>query len=188
MRSRNSWRPTCAARAAGRLEDGLLAESRKDFKRNAYTIGGERQPLDESAVTAALHAFCTDPGGKPNERLLKNVSMLAYQAGPGCMYGSVLNAQRADIAVFDATPSVISDEQSYEVWREDSGNGRGDVLVKCLQSGAVGFMQRRESAAALRPTPSSSIPRKAICASPSPSGSMRRPASPGLRRRRSATP
>ena len=130
------------SKGGGRLEDGLLAESRKDFKRNAYTIGGERQPLDESAVTAALHAFCTDPGGKPNERLLKNVSMLAYQAGPGCMYGSVLNAQRADIAVFDATPSVISDEQSYEVWREDSGSARGDVLVKCLQSGAVGFMQR----------------------------------------------
>ena len=121
-------------RAVGtQVRAGLVEEAVVDYPRATYRIGGELAPRTEQGVTDALRAFCTDAHGVLNEGLLRNVSLVAYQAGPGCVYGTCFNPMRPDIAVFAGLPDVAPDENSFTITRDD----RGDVLVQCVRAGQL---------------------------------------------------
>ena len=114
------------------LVEGLVGESVKDFNRADYRIGGQLAARDRDAVVAAMRAFCTDSEGRLDERLLKGISTLAYQASLGCVHSACLNPQRPDLSVFDGHP-VMAGDPTYEISRSEEG----DVIVDISQSGPL---------------------------------------------------
>lgn len=121
------------SKGSGKLQDGVLQESIKDYDRNTYRIEGRELPLDKAAVVQELRGFCTDGAGRLNEKTLKTLSMIAYQATPGCVLATCLNPLRSEVAIFDGSPIPDPVSRSYNI----SKNERGDVLVNCKLSGSV---------------------------------------------------
>ena len=115
------------------LQDGVLQESIKDYDRNTYRLNGRQLPLDKRAVVRELRTLCTDGEGRLNERLLKSLSMVAYQATPGCVVATCLNPLRPNLAIFDGSPTLEPVSRSYNI----STDERGNVLVNCEMSGPV---------------------------------------------------
>lgn len=120
------------SKADAPLRDGMLEQSTVDFERASYHVAERELPADREAVGAALRDVCRDADGRLNARLLKGVSLVAYQAGLGCVYSVCLNPDRPDLALFNATPAV--DARSVYSISRDAG---GDALVTCRQSGPV---------------------------------------------------
>ena len=127
--------------SAAPLKNGLLQESTRDFNRATYRVDGKELPRSEEAVTRELRDLCTDKHGQLDERLLKSVSTIAYQAGPGCVYAAVFNPMRPDLAVFDGMPGVNPTESSFNLSRGDNG----DVIVRCLRYGEVTRLDRSDA-------------------------------------------
>ena len=127
-----------ASKADAPLRRGVLRQSVVDYERATYRIDGRTLPVDAEAVTDELRAFCTDATGELDESLLRNLSLVAYQAAPGCFVGTCLSAAHPDICVFDGMPDVVPDENSYNISR-DAG---GSVTVTCLRAGSVVGLDR----------------------------------------------
>ena len=125
---------------ANKLEDGISRESITDFNRGTYRIAGLEIPRTKKDVSAALREFCTDEAGNPTPGMLKSVSMLAYQAGPGCAVDTVLNPERSDIAVLDGLPA-FPDSREFNISRDE----QGDVLVNCVLSGPIARIDRQDA-------------------------------------------
>ena len=130
-----------ASRTNVPLKQGVLEEATRDFARATYRVGGKEVPRSEAGVTRELRALCTDEHGQLDEKLLKSVSTIAYQAGPGCVYAAVFNPQRPDLAVFNGMPGVNPTETSFNLSREE----QGDVIVRCVRYGEVDRLDRLDA-------------------------------------------
>ncbi|MCY4562887.1 MAG: hypothetical protein OXE40_00225, partial [Gammaproteobacteria bacterium] len=121
------------SKGAAAFEGGVLQESIRDHDRTTYVIEGSKLPRDKDRVLGEMRNFCTDGEYGLNEKLLKTLSMVAYQATPGCVLSTCLNPLRSDVAVFDGLPTLDPAVHSFNISSDD----RGDVLVTCEHSGPV---------------------------------------------------
>ena len=124
-------------RVKGRKEfkHGVSAECIRDVENNTYVIENKLVQHDQGSVGQAMLQFCSSPGGYLNQRLLKNLSMLAHRGAFDCVRETCLNYARPEIALFSEEPVVTDVEQSHQLARNEAG----DVT---LESRLVGKVQQ----------------------------------------------
>ena len=129
----------------GEFKHGVSAECIRDVENNTYVIENKLVQHDQGSVGQAMLQFCSSPGGHLNQRLLKNLSMLAHRGAFDCVRETCLNYARPEIALFSEEPVVTDVEQSHRLARDPAG----DVILESRLVGKVHQVKRRNESGTL---------------------------------------
>ena len=108
--------------AKKRVENGLLAESTRDFDRATYRVNGQDLTRNADAVAEGLRVFCTNGSGRLNEEMLLGISKVAYQAIPLSAFASLFHPGSPETSLFEGSPGFVSgaNNLAYDLSRNDN--------------------------------------------------------------------
>ena len=118
-----------------RVENGLLAESTRDFGRATYRANGQDLTRDPAAVAEGLRDFCTNGSGRLDEEMLLGISKVAYQAIPLSAFAGLFDPRNPETALFDGSPAFVSgtNNVAYDLSRNDND----EVILNVSLSGPL---------------------------------------------------
>lgn len=95
-----------------------------------YIVNGTPIPQKADAVAQALREFCTDPDGRLNVEMLKQISTVAHHAPIESVYAGCMNPDRPDLAILNGSLRGNSDQHRYYLSKNQSGDTRLEIVER----------------------------------------------------------